>query len=103
MGMPTVIRSGEGERFWLINDLVTPLATGDMSGDAYETVGAVSPTVGGPPPHIHTCEDELFYVVDGEYEFTFERTTFRGGPGTAVFLPRGKVHTFANVGAKPGR
>ncbi len=24
----------------------------------------------GPPPHIHSREDETFYVLEGEYEFT---------------------------------
>ena len=61
-----------------------------------ETDGAyfcfeVSTTPGfGPPLHSHDYR-ELFYVLDGEYEFTLDRgnqlETIVGGPGTAVAIP----------------
>jgi quercetin dioxygenase-like cupin family protein len=77
-----------------------------------ETAGAyfcfeVSTTPGfGPPLHRHSYR-ELFYVLDGEYEFTLERDgrleTITGGPGTAVAIPPDVPHTFKNATERPSR
>lgn len=99
----TIVRPGEGKRFWLIHDLVTPLVSASKTGDRYEVVHNTSLEPGGPPPHVHSQEDELFYVLEGQYRFIFNDQTFEGGPGTCVFLPRGIVHTFNRVGDKPGK
>jgi quercetin dioxygenase-like cupin family protein len=55
-----------------------------------------------PPPHFHTDTAESFYVLEGEYEMTIERETFRCGPGSFVHIPRGVRHGFA-VGANRAR
>jgi quercetin dioxygenase-like cupin family protein len=67
----------------------------------------VSTTPGfGPPLHVHSYR-ELFYVLEGEYEFTVERDgrleTIQGVPGTAVAVPPNVPHTFKNGGAAPAR
>jgi quercetin dioxygenase-like cupin family protein len=77
-----------------------------------ETGGAyfcfeVSTTPGvGPPLHAHEYR-ELFYVLDGRYEFTLKREdrleTIVGGAGTAVALPPNVPHTFKNAAGAPAR
>ncbi len=77
-----------------------------------ETSGAyfcfeVSTTPGfGPPLHAHAYR-ELFYVLEGRYEFTFEREgqpeTLLGGPGTSVSIPPNVPHTFKNATGEPAR
>jgi quercetin dioxygenase-like cupin family protein len=67
----------------------------------------VSTTPGfGPPLHSHSYR-ELFYVLDGEYEFTFERDgeveTVTGTAGTAIAVPPNVPHTFKNGSAAPAR
>jgi quercetin dioxygenase-like cupin family protein len=67
----------------------------------------VSTTPGfGPPLHTHSYR-ELFYVLEGEYEFTFERDgeleTVTGVPGTAVAVPPDVPHTFKNASGAPAR
>jgi mannose-6-phosphate isomerase-like protein (cupin superfamily) len=52
---------------------------------------------------VHFREDEMFYVLEGEITFTREDTAFNAGPGAAVYLPRGKVHTFQNRTFEPAR
>lgn len=47
-----------------------------------------------PPPHAHTHEDELFYVLEGELEVVVGETKRHAGVGQAVHLPRGSVHGF---------
>ena len=56
----------------------------------------VAPPMSGPPRHVHTREDELFYVLEGElvFELDGERHTVRAGD--TVYLRRGVVHTYQN-------
>jgi quercetin dioxygenase-like cupin family protein len=58
---------------------------------------------GGPPPHIHTREDETFQVLEGEYEFTVAGSSFVAGKGATIFAPRGIPHTYRYLGQAPGR
>src|SRR5579863_155072 len=71
--------------------------------------------------HLHQSAEELFYILDGELDLlAFEpvaRTAddweswqsaagarvMRGGPGSAMFVPAGCPHAFANPGATPSR
>ncbi|MGE8081586.1 cupin domain-containing protein [Peribacillus loiseleuriae] len=46
------------------------------------------------PFHIHENEDEIWRVVEGEITFYLEGQEIHAVPGDAVFVPRGKSHTF---------
>jgi quercetin dioxygenase-like cupin family protein len=60
----------------------------------------------GPPLHSHSYR-ELFYVLEGEYEFTIEQDgklrSILGQPGTAVSVDVDVPHTFRNAGDSHGR
>lgn len=58
---------------------------------------------GGPPPHIHHCEDETFQILEGDYEFMVGGKTILAKPGTTLFAPRGVPHTYRYLGMTPGR
>ena len=51
-------------------------------------------TTGGAPWHVHSREDEYFYVVEGEITVSCGRETFHAGPRSFVFLPRGVPHAW---------
>jgi quercetin dioxygenase-like cupin family protein len=57
-----------------------------------------SHTTGGAPLHVHTREDEYFYVVDGTLTVRCGEETFEAGPRSFVFLPRGIPHEWDVVG-----
>jgi hypothetical protein len=44
---------------------------------------------GGPPPHIHTRQDETFYLLEGQVEFLVGEETIVAGAGEFVNIPRG--------------
>src|SRR5690242_21279921 len=77
-----------------------------------ETDGAyfcfeVSTTPGfGPPLHRHAYR-ELFYVLEGTYEFTVEdgdgTRVIRGAAGTSLSIPPDVAHTFKNVSDRQAR
>jgi uncharacterized cupin superfamily protein len=64
---------------------------------------ALVPAGGGPPPHIHTREDETFYLLEGQLEFLLGDETVVAGAGDFVNVPRGTVHRFQNTGAQTAR
>lgn len=52
--------------------------------------------IGGPALHIHHKDDEIFYVVSGEFLIQLEDEVSIIKQGDTVFIPRGTKHTFAN-------
>jgi hypothetical protein len=63
----------------------------------------VTPPGGGPPPHYHLKDEEIFHVIEGRVEFLVDGQWQEVGPGGCAFMPRGSVHTFKNVGDQPSR
>ena len=63
----------------------------------------VAPPMSGPPRHVHSREDELFYVLEGElvFELDGERHTVRAGD--TVYLRRGVVHAYQNFTTSDAR
>jgi mannose-6-phosphate isomerase-like protein (cupin superfamily) len=51
-------------------------------------------TAGGAPWHVHSREDEYFYVIEGEITVWCGQETFQAGPRSFVFLPRGIPHAW---------
>jgi quercetin dioxygenase-like cupin family protein len=49
--------------------------------------------------HVHHSDDEAWHVLEGELHFHYDDGTQVAGPGTTVFVPAGKVHTYQ---AQPG-
>ena len=57
----------------------------------------------GPPPHVHSRDDESFFVLEGEVTFQIGDQTITGKTGTFVQGPRGIPHSFKNNGKLPAR
>jgi mannose-6-phosphate isomerase-like protein (cupin superfamily) len=70
----------------------------DVKATAAATAGALSVMESvvrqGPPRHVHTREDECFYVLEGTVTGTCGDEVFEAAPRSFVFLPRGLAHTF---------
>ena len=99
---PIHVAPGEGEMRWVVGDLVTFKMVGEDAKGAFALAEEVTPQ-GGPPPHMHTREDETFYVVEGKLEFVVGERTFSASAGSVVHGPRGLMHSFRNVGTTPSR
>jgi quercetin dioxygenase-like cupin family protein len=97
-----VTRAGEGAVCNVVGDTYRFLGTGDTDA-TYFLMEAVVPPGGGTPPHLHTREEEGFYILDGEFEFTADGESMRAGTGTFVNLPKESRHFFRNVGKRPAR
>jgi quercetin dioxygenase-like cupin family protein len=101
---PFAVQAGEG------NLLPTPTDdTVTVKADTRQTNGALTVlefSFGpeqGPPRHTHLREDELWYVIEGEFRFSAGDTMLHATTGGMAFGPRGLPHAFQNVGTGPGR
>jgi len=63
----------------------------------------VHPPKAGPALHLHFREDEVWYVLEGDYRFKVGDAMFRVSEGGMAFGPRGAPHGFQNIGDTPGR
>jgi mannose-6-phosphate isomerase-like protein (cupin superfamily) len=57
----------------------------------------------GPALHTHLREDELWYVLDGDFRFKAGDALFRASKAGMAFGPRGTPHCFQNIGDAPAR
>ena len=56
-----------------------------------------------PPRHVHTHEDEITYVLEGELDVTIGDETRTLRAGEAIFKPGGIPHAFGIAGERPVR
>lgn len=62
-----------------------------------------APPGGGPPPHKHLREDEVFTVLEGQFEFYADGAWLPFHVGETRISLRGNYHAFRNVGPALGR
>ena len=94
----------DGSRsIWLLGMLATFKAVSEETDGEYSLYEITVPPRLGALPHIHHRETEAFYVLEGELEFFRGEHSVRAGVGEFVFVPRGVVHGFTNVGQEPAR
>ena len=54
----------------------------------------------GPPLHIHFNQDEIFYVVEGEFLFQLDSEKMTLKAGDTIFLPQNVPHTWLQLSDK---
>lgn len=54
----------------------------------------------GTPLHIHPMQDEVFYVIEGEYYFMVGSEKYHLGVGDSIFLPRKVPHAWTQESEK---
>ena len=86
-GQAPVIHPGGGTQ----EVLATRSQTGGQFSAIVDVQKAGSDTGG---PMIHANETEIWFVVEGNYEFQVGGKTFEAGPGTFVAVDAGQPHSF---------
>jgi quercetin dioxygenase-like cupin family protein len=97
------VPGGDGERIWIVGDTMTLKATEQTTGGSLVLLENLTAPGGGPPPHIHTREDEFWYVIDGTFEIRIGDEVHALGPGGFAYAPRGTIHNFRNTADTPSR
>jgi quercetin dioxygenase-like cupin family protein len=91
---PIVAGPGEGEALWFLGVLATIKASAETTGGAVAVIEHLAPRGTGSPLHVHSREDEWFYVIDGELTIWVDGETIVAPAGSFVFGPKGIPHTF---------
>ena len=82
---PNVIVLGPGQGRTIPGpEGLTLKASGEETGGALGFHEATTPPGFGPPRHIHYGCDELFYVLEGEFDFLLGDRIVRAAPGTST-------------------
>jgi quercetin dioxygenase-like cupin family protein len=63
----------------------------------------VPPGANVPPPHSHSENEELLYVLEGMLRYTVDSVTRDLKPGDSMVTPRGAVHGFSNPHSEAAR
>jgi quercetin dioxygenase-like cupin family protein len=98
-----VRKTGEGRTIAVVGDVYRFLATGDDTSGKYALWEAIVPPGGGPPPHVHSREEEGFRVLEGEITFVIGGQRLIASAGTFANMPVGTPHSFKNESDKPAR
>ncbi len=56
------------------------------------------PPGGRTTPHYHPQTEEIYYILEGNARMTIGEETSEVGPGDAIAIPPGEVHTITNTG-----
>ena len=81
----------------------TAFWTGEDTNGKYALIEALVPPGGGPPPHVHSREEEGFFILEGEITFTVNGEKVVAKAGTFANMPVGTPHSFKNESDKPAK
>lgn len=88
--------------YGVVGDNYTILLTGEDTAGRYGLIDMFVPPEGGPPPHRHDFE-EMFHVLEGEFEVTFRGHTCTIRAGETINIPARAPHRFRNAGERSAR
>jgi quercetin dioxygenase-like cupin family protein len=100
---PILTDAGSGNTFTMLGTTMRLIASAAGTGGRYTVIEQVTPPGWGPPRHIHSREDEIFYVLGGTYELHVDDEHRIISAGASAVLPYNIPHGFRNVGSTSSR
>jgi quercetin dioxygenase-like cupin family protein len=100
---PANCNTGSARVFSVVGDRYHFQVLGEETNGAFAMFEAFVPPQHGPPPHVHHREDEVFYVIEGEFTFTIAGQPVLATAGQTIYAKRDTPHTFKNSGGQAGR
>ena len=99
----TIRTTAQGRTIAVVGDVYRFLATGEDTNGRYALWEALVPPGGGPPPHVHSREEEGFYILVGEITFQIGDQRIVATTGMFANMPVGTPHSFKNESTKPAK
>lgn len=81
-----------GLSMWYMGIVLTNLVEKKDNNGEFSLLEATLVPGTEPPPHVHSREDELFYVLEGEFDVYVGEEAFNVSKGECVLLPRFRPH-----------
>ncbi len=100
---PTLRTPADGRTIAVVGDVYRFLATGADTNGKYAVWEAIVPPGGGPPPHVHSREEEGFYILEGEITFQIGDQRVVATAGMFANMPAGTPHSFKNESNLPAK
>jgi len=97
---PVIVRPGEGRDF---GDGLLCRITSASTGGAYCAFEQTLAPGRGVPLHVHSRDDEVYYILEGRLEMQCGERIFTAEVGAMVVVPRGIPHAFDNPTEMPVR
>ncbi|HEX4831698.1 MAG TPA: quercetin 2,3-dioxygenase [Trebonia sp.] len=91
---PYLATAEQGTAIWHMGALMVFKATSEQTGGQYWLAEQRSANGYASPVHLHTREDETFYILEGEVSIEIDDTLHLAGPGGTVYAPRGLPHSY---------
>ena len=95
--IPIHVSSSQGKEWDVLGVKITGKILSDQTNGDYSVIITETPSQGGPPLHVHKNEDELFYILKGNYLFNCGERKIQAKQGDFIRLPRGVPHNFINT------
>lgn len=99
----TITAKGQGRKLNIIGHSVTIKLKREETEGNYYVMEVITPAGHGIPPHVHSREDEMIYVLEGEFMIMLGEQNIRATAGDEIFFPRGIPHAFQNIGTTAGK
>ena len=84
------------------SEITVKLSSLQTGGDFYIFEGFSAPG-DCVPPHVHSREDEILEVLEGEFDILLGGDHFKAAEGKILFFPRNVAHGFTNSGMTPAK
>ncbi len=101
--LPTLRKPSEGRTIAVVGDVYRFLATGEDTNGRYAMWEAIVPPGGGPPPHVHSREEEGFYILEGEITLHLGDERIVVTAGSFANMRVGTAHSFKNESNLPAK
>lgn len=99
----TIRTPTEGRTITVVGDVYRFLAVSDDTNGKYAMWEAIVLPGGGPPPHVHSREEESFYILEGEITFSFGEERLVAAAGMFANVSVGTLHSFKNESNRPAK
>lgn len=84
----------EGRALWHLDALLVFKSLGEETGGQFWAFEGLADQRMAVPLHVHSREDEFWYVLEGEFLFVLGERSFVAGAGAFVYIPRHLPHSF---------
>jgi quercetin dioxygenase-like cupin family protein len=98
-----LIQAGEGKTVSLRGTQVAYKAEGERPGGGPTFLEFTAAPGFNTGDHIHSRIEEIFYIVEGEFEIRAGDRMLRAKPGDFILIPPGVPHGFGNSAGGPAK
>src|ERR671925_189985 len=89
------VGAGEGDARDVLGSVDVVKASADQTGGSVGLIEWDETKGSGPPLHVHSREDEAYFIVEGDVTFFIGEQDLQASAGTFVFAPRGLPHSWS--------